>query len=149
MEQFLTAFGLDWRLLFIQGMNFGVLLIALTYLLYKPILRIIDERREKIAEGVRTAHMAAQKLEDAKIEGEGMIADAARQAEGLVGAARARASELSAEAAKEAEAKAHALLREAEAHAAEVKRQAMAESEREIARAAMLAAEKILREQKA
>ncbi|HUO50054.1 MAG TPA: ATP synthase F0 subunit B [Candidatus Paceibacterota bacterium] len=149
MGQFFTAFGLDWKLLLIQGLNFGVLLIALTYLLYKPILRIIDERREKIADGVRTAQMAAQKLEEAKAQGDGMIADAARQAEGLVGTARARASELSAEALKETEAKARALLKEAQARAEEDKRRAMKESEREIVRAALLAAEKILGEKRA
>ncbi len=145
MQDLLAAFGIDWRLLLIQAVNFGLLLSVLTYFLYKPILRIIDERREKVAEGVRTAEMANKKLEDAKVKGEEMVGSAAREAEHLVAAARSRAVEMNDEIVRQAEAKAESLVREAEARAEEEKRQALLESEREIARAAMLAAEKILR----
>jgi len=55
MSELFSAFGVNWKLLLIQAVNFGLLLAALTYFLYKPILKIIDERREKVAEGVRTA----------------------------------------------------------------------------------------------
>jgi F-type H+-transporting ATPase subunit b len=144
-----TAFGINWQLLLIQAVNFGLLLVALTYFLYRPILRIIDERQAKIAEGVRVAQEASQKLEDAKSEGERVVGDAAREAEGLVASARARAQEMSAETAQAAQAKADAILKDAQARAEEAKRQTMLESQRDIARAAMLAAEKILREKNA
>jgi F-type H+-transporting ATPase subunit b len=145
MSALFAAFGVNWQLLLIQAANFVLLLGALTYFLYRPILRIIDERREKIAEGVRIAEMAAKKLEDATAKGEEMVGGAAREAEGLVAAARSRANEMSAETLKSAESKADSILKDAAARAEEAKRQAVLESEREIARAAMLAAEKILR----
>lgn len=149
MSALLTAFGVNWHLLLIQAVNFGLLLVALTYFLYKPILRIIDERREKVAEGVRVAQQAQAKLEDAKTQGEQMVSDAAHEAEGLVATARARASEAATEAARAAESKANAILKEAQVRAEEAKRLAMQESSKEIARAAMLAAEKILKEKNA
>src|SRR5579863_8587438 len=93
MSQLFAAFGVDWRLLLIQAVNFAVLLSALTYFLYKPILRIIDDRQRTIAEGVSKAQAAQKKLEDAKTEGEGMVAQAAREAEGIASAARTRAEE--------------------------------------------------------
>ena len=145
MGELFSTFGVDWRLLIIQAVNFGLLLSVLTYFLYKPILQIIDERREKIAEGVRTAEAAGRKLADAKVEGEGIVGGAAREAEALVASARGRADERGAEIVKLAEARAAATLKEASERAEEAKRQVMKESEREIARAAMLAAEKILR----
>ena len=144
MNALFAAFGVDWHLLLIQLVNFALLLGVLTYFLYKPILRIIDERQAKIAEGVRTANEANKKLEDAKTQGEQMVGDAGKQAESLVATARARATELNVQAQKSAQEKAAAILKDAEAKAEEEKRQAMLESEREIARAAMLAAEKIL-----
>jgi F-type H+-transporting ATPase subunit b len=52
-----------------QIINFGVVLGALTYLLYKPILKILDERAAKIAEANKQAEVAlAEKgsLEDLK-----------------------------------------------------------------------------------
>jgi F-type H+-transporting ATPase subunit b len=145
MSDLFAAFGINWKLLLIQAINFGLLLTALTYFLYKPVLRIIDERQKKVAEGVRTAELADKKLADAKAEGEQMVGDAAKEAEGLVATARVRAEERSAEIVKAAEARAQAALQDAEARAEEAKRAALKESEREIARAAMLAAEKILR----
>jgi F-type H+-transporting ATPase subunit b len=149
MGQLFAAFGVDWHLLVIQLINFSLLLAALTYFLYKPILRIIDERREKIAESVRVANAAQQKLDDAKKESETMVGTAAKEAEGLVAAARARADEKGSEMMKEAQQRSDALMAEAKARAEEEKRRAIAESQREIARAAMMAAEKILREKSA
>ena len=148
MQELFATFGVNWKLLLVQALNFGLLLAILTYFLYKPVLKIIDERREKVAEGVRKAEAAARRLEEAKREGEGMVGEAARQAEGLVAEARARAGERADEIVKSAEAQAASALKDAAARAEEARRQALKESEREIARAAMLAAEKILRTSK-
>ncbi len=145
MSEFAAAFGLDWKLLIIQAINFGALLAILSYFLYKPLMKLIDERREKIAEGVRMAESASTRLAEAKAEGDQLIGTASREAEGLVAAARGRADEKGVEILKHAEERAQRVLKEAQAHAEEAKRQAMQESSKEIARAAMLAAEKILR----
>lgn len=149
MSELFAAFGVNWKLLLIQAVNFGLLLSALTYFLYKPLLKIIDERREKVAEGVRIAAQADAKLADAKREGEEMVGSAARDAEQLVATARTRADEKGVEIVKVAEAKAQAVLKEAEARAEEAKRMALSESQKEITRAAMLAAERILRKETA
>jgi len=149
MSDLLSAFGINWKLLLIQAVNFGLLIAVLTYFLYKPILKIIDERREKIAEGVRTAAAAARRLQEAKQESDSIVGSAAKEAEGLVSAARTRADERAGEIVKAAQSRSDALLAEAQARAEEAKRQAVRASEREIARAAMLAAEKILHEKAA
>lgn len=149
MSELFAAFGINWKLLLVQAVNFALLLSALTYFLYKPILRIIDDRQKKIAEGVRTAELADKKLSDAKTESDRMVGSAAREAEEMTTVARVRAEERGVEIVKVAEARAQATMKDAEARAAEAKRLAMKESEGEIARAAMLAAEKILREKNA
>ncbi len=149
MDALFAAFGIDWHLLLVQAVNFGVLLLVLTYFLYKPILRIIDERREKVTEAVRTAEAAARTLDDAKKESDGLIGTAAREAESLIAAARTRADEKGNEIVKEAEMHAAGVLKDAEMRAEEAKRLALEESSQEIARVAMLAAEKIMREKSA
>lgn len=149
MEGLVTAFGLNWKLLVIQGVNFAVLLSALTYFLYKPVMKMIDERREKIAEGVRSAEAAAQRLEAAEEESKGIVGSASKEAEQLVASARMRADEKGNEIVRAAELKAQGVLKDAEVRAEEAKRLALQESSKEIARAAMLAAEKILREKSA
>ncbi len=149
MDQLFAAFGVNWKLLIVQAVNFGLLLSLLTYLLYKPLLRIIDERREKVAEGVRTAQEAARTLADAKTESEGIVGTAAREAEALVATARARAGDMGHEIVKAAESRADGVMKDAAARAEEAQRNAMQESAKDIARAAMLAAEKVLREKSA
>jgi F-type H+-transporting ATPase subunit b len=144
MGQLFTTFGIDWRLLLEQAINFTLLLGVLSYFLYRPVMNMIDERRDKIAEGVRTAEAASRRLEEAKVEGDEMVGNAAREAEALVAAARTRADERGTEIVKAAEVRAQAAIKDAAARAEEAKRQMVKESEREIARAAMLAAEKIL-----
>lgn len=145
MSELFAAFGINWKLLLVQAFNFGLLLAVLWYFLYEPVLKMIDDRRKKIAEGVRNAEAAARRLAEAKSEGEGIIGEASREAEGIVAVARSRAEEKAGEIVKAAESRASSTLKDAMLRAEEVKRQALKESEREIARAAMLAAEKILR----
>lgn len=145
MSELLAVFGVNWKLLLAQGINFALLLATLTYFLYKPILKIIDERREKIAESVKTAEDAKGQLALAKTESDKIVGDASKEAENLSKAARVRAEEKGAEIVKSAEAQALGVLSDATQRAEEAKRQAIKESEREIARAAMLAAEKILK----
>src|SRR5262245_27647418 len=103
MSELFSAFGINWKLLAIQWLNFAVLLMALTYFLYGPVMRLLDERQKKIAEGVKTAEDAARKLEEAKGESEKIVGTAAREAEGLVSAANKRAEEKQSEIVKAAE----------------------------------------------
>ena len=146
MSELFAAFGLDIKLLLIQALNFAILLTVLWKFLYTPVLKMIDERREKVAEGVQKAEAADRRLADADQEGRVMVATASKEAESIVSSARGRAIEEASEVAKRAQERADQLLNDAQMRADEAKRQALAAGQKEIARAAMLAAEKILKE---
>ncbi|RJR14446.1 ATP synthase F0 subunit B [Candidatus Parcubacteria bacterium] len=149
MAELFEAFGINWKLLLVQALNFGVLLLILWKFLYTPVLKLVDERRAKIAEGVKNAEEAEEKLQRSETEGKEIVATASREAEKIVASARERAEEKGSELLRTAETRAEAVLADAQARAEESKRQALKQSEREIARAAMLAAEKVLREKSA
>lgn len=149
MGDLFATFGLDWKLLLVQSVNFGLLLLLLWKFLYTPVLKIIDERRGKIAESVVKAEAADRRLADADTEGKGIVASAGKEAELLVAAGRSRAEEQAAEIAKQAQERADRVIADAAARAEETKRQALVAGEKEIARAAMLAAEKLLKEKHA
>lgn len=57
--ELLNTLGVNWGVLTAQLINFGILLTALTFLLYKPILKLLDDRRER----VRISMEHAAKLE--------------------------------------------------------------------------------------
>lgn len=148
MESLLDAFGIDWKLLIAQLVNFGVLFVALTYLLYKPVIKTLDERREKIAQGVRDAELAAEKAATADADAATVVKGAESEAEGIVSNARDLAGAEKTRIMKEAEARAAQVAADADARATETAAKALRESEREIARLAVLAAEKVLRDAK-
>lgn len=65
----MESLGIDLKLIVVQIINFGLLLFLLTKFLYKPILRILDERKKKIEESLASAQKIAEekvKLEEEK-----------------------------------------------------------------------------------
>lgn len=146
MEQLFEAFGVDWKLLIAQAVNFGVLLAALSYLLYKPVLKTLDERKAKVAEGVIAAEEAEKKLAESDEVVHGKLKEAESTAEGIVASARETANAEKSRIVKDAEARAADVAADAEARAKESAAKVLRESEREIARLAVLAAEKAMRE---
>ncbi len=146
MDQLFAAFGIDGKLLLAQLINFGVLFVGLTYLLYKPVMKTLDERRIKVAQGVIDADQAAMKLATAGQEASVMVKSAESEAEGIVASARDAAGNEKARILKEAEARAAAVAADADARAKETASKALRDSEKEIARLSVLAAAKVLQE---
>ena len=48
--ELLTQLGVHWQLLLAQIVNFAILVAVLGFFVYKPLLKLIDERKEKIAD---------------------------------------------------------------------------------------------------
>jgi F-type H+-transporting ATPase subunit b len=145
MQQLFEAFGINAKLIIAQAINFGLLLIALKYFLYTPILKTLDARRQKIAQGVQDADTATQALSGAKEEAKELVALSHTHAEEIVSGARTEAIKEKARIAKEAEAHAQVIEKDAQSRAEELMHTVKRESEKEIARLAILAAEKVLR----
>lgn len=146
MEEFAKTFGLDVKLVIVQIINFVVLLVLLSYFLYKPLLRVLAEREEKIKQGVEDAEAAGKRLAEADEEKKGIVSAAHKEAEEVAARAKAHAGEKEAAIIYDAEEKAAVIVRQAEEKGEQLKAQAHKDSEAEIAKLAVLAAEKVLRE---
>lgn len=146
MEQLIHAFGIDARLILIQVVNFGLLMAALTYLLYKPVLKLLAEREEKIAKGIADAKAAEAARASAEEEKKGIIATANKDAEAMTVRATEHAAQKADQIVADAHKKADQVIKDAGERGNEMKAQALKESEAEIAKLAVLAAEKILKE---
>jgi len=145
MAELLQSFGIDWRLLIIQAVNFGALLVALTYFLYKPVLNILDERRKKIEQGVRDASDAKSALEHAEVQAGEIIGHASGKAEGIVLNAKSVAEQKGQEIISEAQTRSERIEADAKAKAQEAAKRALDGSNEEIARTAILATERLLK----
>jgi len=147
MQQLLSAFGINWSLLLAQAVNFAIVLVALWYFLYKPVNEMLTKRQEIIAKGVADAAQAREIFARADSEAEVRVQAADTTAEKIVAAAREAATSEKTRLLKEAEERAAIIAKDAEARAAESLERARRESESDIARLAVLAAEKVLEKQ--
>lgn len=146
MEQLIYAFGIDARLILIQVVNFGLLMAALTYFLYKPVLNVLKERQEKIARGIADAEAANKARLEATEEKKGIIAAANTEAESMTLRAKEHAVVKADAIVADAQKKAEQVVKDATLRGEEMKSSALRESEAEIAKLAILAAEKVLKE---
>jgi F-type H+-transporting ATPase subunit b len=142
MEDIINAFGIDSQII-----NFAILLVALVYFLYNPILNLLREREEKIAAGIKDAEAAAKAKADADIEKKAILTEAHTEAGAVNARAKVSADTTANEILAKAQTSAAAVLADAAVKAEQLKAQAQHESEAEIAKTAILAAEKILKAQ--
>jgi len=146
MEQIIEAFGIDVRLIIIQIVNFAILMGALGYFLYTPILNALKAREEKITQGIKDAEAAAQARANAEEEKKEVLTAAHASAQEVAKRAKVSADETTATLLAVAEEKAAALQVEAEQKAEQLRAKIQKDTEAEIAKTALLATEKILRE---
>lgn len=144
MQEILHAFGIDWRLIVIQIFNFSILMGLLWYFLYTPVLKLLADREAKIKKGVEDAEHAAVVRAEAESEKSVIIKNAHTEAGAIFARATAQAEEKEMMLVAETQEKISRELHNARKNADELKAQALKESETEIAKMSLLAAEKIL-----
>jgi F-type H+-transporting ATPase subunit b len=145
MELF-SALGLDLRIFIAQFINFAILVFVLYRFAYNPILKLLDERKEKIKRGLEDAEAAAKALAEASEEKKHILAAANKEAEAMSARAKEFADKKATDLLTEAQKKAEQMVKDAALRGEELKVQARKESEAEIAKLAILAAEKVLKE---
>lgn len=62
MSELIHNFGIDWKLLVAQAINFFILLVILKKFAYGPILQMLKKRRDDIEKGIRMKKEAEEKL---------------------------------------------------------------------------------------
>lgn len=144
MGEILQAFGIDGRLIVIQIFNFAILAGALWYFLYTPVLKLLAEREAKVQKGIKDAEDAAKALSEADDEKTSIIKEARTEASAIVQKGTKHAEEKQKAILDEAQEKARRQAEQSEARAEEIKAQALKASEGEIAKLAILGAEKVL-----
>lgn len=142
MQAVLDTFGIDWHLLLINAVNFGLLLLALWYFLYAPVLKMLEERRSKVAQGVHDAQAAVRKLSEIERSRSAILAAAGKDADALLAEAHSTGIQKERELVAHGETAAATLLKDAEAQAAELKARALEESKKEVAKLIVLGIEK-------
>lgn len=142
----MEALGITLGYLLVQIFNFAIIFVILRAWVYKPILGLLEQRREAIAQGLEDARVAAEARENAEQDAEKIMSEAQLEASNIVREATERAEQQRRE-----------IIAEAEAEASERREEALEEVERErerilsevrgqVAALAMAAAQKLIGE---
>lgn len=97
MDKAVEALGINLPQLIAQMANFFVLLVVLRLTLYKPILKMLDERKQKIAEGLNAAEIARAEASQAQANIQSQLDEARREGQEIVGNAQQIATRIQSE----------------------------------------------------
>jgi len=89
----IQALGIDGRILLAQFLNFAVLVFVLWRFAYKPIFKVLEERRLKIEKGLDDAEASAKSLLLAEEENKQLLIKARQEANVIIEAAQKQADE--------------------------------------------------------
>jgi F-type H+-transporting ATPase subunit b len=108
------ALGVSGQAFLIQLLTFVVVFLILRKYAFKPIVKVMEQRRELIESGVQLGEdMRKERAElDARVERE--LQDARKKADGIISDSQTTARQITADAETKANAKADVILKEAE-----------------------------------
>jgi len=142
----LEALGINLGYVFVQLFNFGILFVVLRAWVYKPITKMLSDRRERIAKGLEDARVAAEARANAEAQAEKIVAEAQNKASELVREATFRAEEATKDIKVAAEKEAADTRKNALADIEEERNQVLGEVRGQIAALAMAATQKLVGE---
>ena len=116
----MAALGINLGFLVFQVLNFTILVLILYALAYKPMIRALENRQKKIAQGIEDARIAAEAR-----------ANAEKDAREIIAKAQAEANQKVREATERAEVAAREVMADTEVAAAKARENALTEAAQE------------------
>lgn len=134
LEQVARTFGVSWPLLLAQIASFSIVCAILYLLAYKPILQMLEARRQQIADGLANAERVQAELARTESARRDVLMKADEAGKQLIEDARVAAARLWAQETRKATAAAETIVAQAREAAARERARMLAELRREIGR---------------
>ncbi len=110
MSELIHSLGIDWHILVAQMINFAILFAVLLKFVYKPVIKLLDDRRAGVLVALKNEEKATASLAAADSDREKILAQARLDSVALLEASKRDADEMKKKmliAAKEEVAKMH------------------------------------------
>ncbi len=140
----MEAIGINLPGLIAQFVNFGLLLLLLGVLAYRPVLRILDQRAERIRESLEAAERARQESARSEEEVQRALGEARERAQQIVQQAQELGQRMEADARDGARTEAEVLIARARDEIQRERDDAVEQVRKEFADLAILAAERVI-----
>ena len=141
-----SSLGINLPLLVAFLINFAVLFILLKIFLYKPILKMLDERAKKTQEGMELAEATKKEYEQAKAEVQRQIEKGRQEGQTIVAQAVQAGERLKGESREEAAKQAQTIIDRTRAELATERDQLVGRLRKEFVDISIAAAEKVIKE---
>ena len=142
--EILEKLGVDWKLLLAQAVNFLVLLWVLKRFAYKPILKALEARTNKIEQGLKDAQASQAKLQGVIEDEKKILAAAREEARSILIEAEASAKKRDAMMLDETKQKIDRMIAETDKHLSEKQAKLLREAKEELAETVLLVTKKVL-----
>lgn len=144
--ELLNNLGINGKLLLAQIINFLILLWVLHKFAYGPVVKMLEERTEKIEKGLKNAQDAQKKLEEIAEKEKDVLVEARRQAQEIIKKSEATAVAQAQEIISVSKEQSQKMLETAQKQIDQEKAKILAEVKSEVAALVMMATEKIIDE---
>ncbi|MGH2521250.1 MAG: F0F1 ATP synthase subunit B, partial [Anaerolineales bacterium] len=138
--------GINLGFFLVQLFNFIIVVIVLSAWAYTPIVNMLESRKQKIAQGLEDARVAAEARANAEKEAGRIIANAQAEANKRVQEATTRAEKAAADVRAAAEEERNRILKAAQEDAAQERNRILADLRGQVAALAIAAANKVVGE---
>lgn len=146
MDEIINSFGLNWKIFTAEIVNFLIILFILYYFLFRKVFANLEKRQNIIKEGVEKGQKADEIVQDAEKKADDILAESRLDANDRVKESMQKASEKESEILKNAEVKKAEILEKAEKEGIDKKEEILNNLDKDIAKLAVLGAEKVLAE---
>jgi F-type H+-transporting ATPase subunit b len=134
IEQIARTFGVDWPHLGAQIISFGIVCAVLYRFAYNPVLKMLEERRQQIAQGLANNEKIKAELAKTEAKRQEVMAQANAQANKFIEEARAAAARVQEQETRKAIAAAEQIITKAREAAAQDHARMLAELKHEVGR---------------
>lgn len=141
-----ASLGINLPLLVVFIINFIILFVLLRLFLYKPVLKMLDERAKRTKEGMELAEATKKEYEQAKGEVQKQIEKGRQEAQAIIAQALQTGERLKEESRQEATKQAQAILDRTRTELETERDKIIQEMRREFVDISITAAEKVIRE---
>lgn len=146
MQEIINTFHIDWKLIIAQLVNFAIVLFVLYKFAYGPILKMMNERSDKIEKGLKDAEGAQKKLAEIAEKEKEVLVEARKQAQEIVAKAEAVAIKSKDEIIADSKVQATKILEDAAKKIEQEKNQMLVEVKTQVAELVIAATGKIIDE---
>lgn len=146
MEELVKTFHIDINLMIAQFVNFTIVLLVLYKFAYKPVLKTLNSRTQKIEKGLKDSEEASRKLTEITEKEKFVLADAKKEAQEIIKNAEEQAKANAMSIVLESRNQGEKLVANAKKQIEDEKNKMMAEIKKEVAELVVAATGKVIGE---